>query len=140
MQLLMKSCPCSRELWKKADLASFSPVTYWLTCFHSGTGSLDKELCLGDMSADGNILCAGKFSISNFHSPFLHSVSLCHCWWRCALQQSLRRFACSPCPVCFALFPGLSEGKTPNMSNSAPGGPDQVLETPPGPQAGTGKV
>lgn len=74
-----------------------------------------------------SILCAGKFSIPNFQSPFLYSVSLCPCRWRCALQQSLRKFGCPPCPVCFAPFPGLSEGKNPNLSNSAPGGPDLVL-------------
>lgn len=72
MQLLMKSCPYSRQLWKKADPAFFSPVTYWLTCSHSEAGSLGEELCLGDMAADGKYpLCREVF-----HNQFPVSISL----------------------------------------------------------------
>lgn len=57
----MKSCSYSRELWKEADLAFFCPVTYWLTCFHSGACNLDKKLVWVICQLMASIICAVQF-------------------------------------------------------------------------------
>lgn len=99
---------------KEADLAFFCPVTYWLTCFHSGACNLGKKLVWTKCQLMASIICAvlGSFVIS-----LCCSCGGVLCGSAAVSMNGLVLFlALCVFAVLLALWPYLKTKKTPNPS------------------------